>query len=72
MIIDSEMSEILSDLCHEDGHAADLKDMQAVRRTARLKRKGIIDNDNPLDEPKRRIGTGQGEKGGAEGWQRTR
>lgn len=65
--IDSEMSEVLSDLCHEEGNVGELKDMKDLRRKARLKRKGIP-KDQPVDPPKKRkTGKGRGAGKGGKG-----
>ena len=57
--IDSEFSEVISELNQEEGNQTDLKDLKAKKRTARLKRK-MIDADGPVQTKKRGRGKGKG------------
>lgn len=59
--IDSEFSEVLSELGHEEGNLNDIKDLKAKRKKARMKRKGAPDTDQPVNPPKKKKkGKGKG------------
>ena len=64
--IDSQLSEVLSDLEKEDGNRQDLKEMTQKRRAQNVKRK-LAARDRPVEPRKKKKGTGKGKKGKGKG-----
>ena len=62
--IDSQLSEVLSELDKEDGNTQDIKEMLKKRKVQRLKRKLKSSADMDLQPKKRHKGKGKGKKKG--------
>ena len=50
---DSDLSEVLSELAHDDNNHQDLKDLKAKKRTYKLRKK-LAEKDDPVEGKKRR------------------
>lgn len=58
--IDSEFSEVLSELGQDEANRTDIKDLRSKQRNARLKRKGAVKDQEVGKAKKRKTGKGKG------------